>query len=108
MNRKSCILWFFILLVYSSCNFSKPEPSLKQQEFAQKLLETPGILKTEWVTTNILDVIVELDRLGTNPKLKAKELADQIASAGYDYTGKDLCVYIYYPSLNKLADSCSF
>ena len=97
-----------IVFLFYSCNFSKPEPSLKQQEFAQKLLETPGILKVDWYTASILDVTVDLDRMGTHPKLKAKELADQIGSAGYNYTGKDLCVNIYYPNLNKLASTCVF
>lgn len=105
---KEMLYLLIISLLLCSCNFAKREPSVKQQEFAQKLLETPSILKTEWSTTNILSVTVELDKLGINPKLKAKELADEIASAGLSYTGKDLCVNIYFPNLNKLAGSCSF
>lgn len=95
------------LLFLLSCNFTKREPSVKQQEFAQKLLETPGILKVDWYTTSILDVTVDLDKMGINPKLKAKELADQIAGAAYEQTDKSLCVNIYYSHLNKLASTCT-
>lgn len=108
MNRKSCILWFFILLVYSSCNFSKPEPSIKQKEFAQQLLQIPGILQTEWSTTTSLRVTVDLDIMGSHPKLKAQQLADEIAAIGHKDTGEGICVNIYYPNLNKLASSCVF
>ena len=106
MKRVPYLLTIFLLLF--SCNFSKREPSVKQKEFAKKLLQTPGILKVDWYTTSILDVTVDLDRMGMHPKLKAKELADQIGSAGYRYTGEALCVNIFYPNLNKLASSCTF
>jgi len=66
----------------------------------------PGVLKAEWSGTISLRVTVDLENLGINPKLKAQQLADQIASAGYNITGQGLCVTIYYPNLNKLADTC--
>ncbi|MGH7900634.1 MAG: hypothetical protein ACRENZ_02745 [Thermodesulfobacteriota bacterium] len=100
---KKLILFLSVFIVLLSCT---PNPTEKQKEFAQKLLETPGILKTEWVTNLILNVTVNLDSLGLNPKMQAQLLADQIASGAVQYTEKDTCVRILYGDSNKLADSC--
>ena len=100
---KNLLLGLSIVLLFLSCG---TEPTEKQKEFAQKLLQTPGILKTEWGTNLSLRVTVDLESLGPNPTMKAQLLADQIASAGLEYTGRSICANIYYGNLNKLADSC--
>lgn len=82
------------------------EPTDKQKEFAKLVLQKPGIIDSEWYNTISLIVTVDLDLMGQNPKLKAKELADEIAALGYEYTGKGLCVSIYYPYKNMLASTC--
>lgn len=93
-------------ILFLSCSVEPKQPSEKQLEFAHELNKMPGILKAEWYNTISLQVTVNLDNLGNNPKLKAQQLADQIASAGYQITGQGLCVSIYYPNLNKLAGTC--
>lgn len=94
-------LSLFLLLLSCATN-----PTEKQKDFADSLLNTPGILKTEWGSNLTLTVTVDLDALGINPKLQAQQLADQIAASGVEYTGKDICVSIYHGYKNKLADSC--
>lgn len=91
------------VFIFLSCT---PNPTDKQIAFAEKLLETPGVLKTEWKTNLSLDVTVDLNKLGLNPKYQAQLLADQIASGGVDYTNKNICVRIMYGNQNRLASSC--
>jgi len=105
---KECSYIIAITLLLFSCNFSKREPSIKQKEFAQQLLQIPGILQTEWSTTTSLRVTVDLNMIGSHSKLKAQQLADEIAAIGHKDTGEEICVNIYYPNLNKLASSCVF
>lgn len=101
MNKVFVTISIFLLAL--SCNFN---PTEKQQEFARKLLETPGILKAEWGTTLSLRVTVDLDSLGRNPSLQAQQLADQIAAEGLRYTDSSICANIYYGNGNFLAESC--
>lgn len=98
--RVSIIIFLFFL----SCT---PNPTDKQKEFVQKLLETPGIQHAEWKTNLSLWIQVDLNSLGPNPKLQSQLLADQIAAAGYKYTQKDICANIYFGDLNQLASSCN-
>ena len=81
-----------------SCDTKPVEPNDKQKEFAQKLLEAPEILEAESYNSTSIEVTDDLGKLDINPELKAKQLANQIASAGYSNTGKGLCVSIYYPN----------
>lgn len=99
-----CVLCTCILII--SCSAEPIEPSDKQKEFANLLLEKPGIIDSEWYNTISLTITVDLDKMGPNPKLNAKQLADEIAALGYQYTGKGLCVSIYYPYKNNLASTC--
>lgn len=101
---KKLILFISLFIVLLSCT---PNPTEKQKEFAHKLLETPGILHTEWKTSLSLWIQVDLNSLGSNPKLQAQLLADQIVAAGYKYTEKDICANIYFGDLNQLASSCN-
>lgn len=100
---KNLFLALSIFLLLLSC---ATNPTEKQKEFAHKLLQTPGILKTEWGTNLTLRITVDLDSLGPNSTMKAQLLADQIAPAGLEYTEQSICAVIYYGNLNKLAESC--
>jgi|SRR3990167_5150014 len=102
VKRLLVMVSIFVFLI--SCT---PNPTDKQKEFAQKLLETPGILHTEWQTSLSLWIQVDLNSLGPNPKLQSQLLADQIAAAGYKYTQKDICANLYFGDLNQLASSCN-
>jgi hypothetical protein len=84
------------------------DPTNKQIEFAQKLMENPGILNAKWGTRLGLLVTVDLEALGQNPKLRAQVIADDIVNKGFIYTGKDICAIIYYGNGHKLAESCRF
>ena len=101
MKKLFLTVSIFIFLLSCATN-----PTEKQKAFAEKLLETPGILQTEWASNSTLTVTVDLDSLGLNPKYQAQLLADQIAAAGFEYTGEGICVLIYYGYKNKLANSC--
>ena len=101
MKKLFLITSIFIFLLSCATN-----PTEKQKAFAEKLLETPGILKTEWLSNLSLGVTVDFDKLGVNPKYQAQLLADQIASGGLEYTDKSICVRIMYGYKNKLASSC--
>ena len=94
-----------MLFLLFACNVSS-DPSEKQIEFAKEVQESPIVLNVEWSTSLIMDVTVNLDDLGINPEMQAQLLADEIASAGLEYTGESICVKIYYGYLNKLAESC--
>ncbi len=100
---KKLLLTASIFIFLLSCT---PNPTDKQIAFAEKLLETPGILHTEWQTNLSLWVKVDLNSLGLNPKLQAQQLADQIATTGNRHTNRSICVNIYYGNGNFLAESC--
>ncbi len=101
------MIFLSLFLFVASCNVTS-EPSEEQLSFSNKLLETPGVLNTVWNNRLSLKVTVDLDSLGSPPKMKAQLLADEIAAAGHAYTGKSICVTIYYGYKNKLADSCIY
>lgn len=103
MNKK--IICLVVCLVFIACN-TPIQSSEKQLEFAKLIQNQTGILKAEWGTTLVFDVTVDIDYFGTNPKLEAEQLADQIASAGLNYTEKSICVIIYVGHANKLASTC--
>ncbi|MGH7900635.1 MAG: hypothetical protein ACRENZ_02750 [Thermodesulfobacteriota bacterium] len=94
------ITTFFLLI---SCAIN---PTEKQKTFAISLKDKPGIIDASWDDSWNLYVTVDLDALGSNPKLKAQDVADQIADKGLKDTQQTICVTIYYGNHNRLADSC--
>jgi len=101
MKKILLYLSIFVLLISCATN-----PTEKQKEFAKELQKTPGILHTEWQTNLSLWIQVDLNSLGSNPKLQAQQLADKIASKGLKYIERSICVNIYYGNGNFLAESC--
>lgn len=102
---RKLILSYTIAMLVLAC-YTPIKPSEKQLEFAKLIQNQTGILKAEWGTTLVFDVTVDIDYLGTNPKLEAEQLADQIASAGLNFTEESICVIIYVGHANKLASTC--
>jgi|SRR3990167_2888335 len=101
MKLLPLILSIFMFLTSCATN-----PTEKQEEFANLLLEKPNIQHVEWQTTLSLWVKVDRDVLGMNPKTQAQYLAEDIAAAGMKYTQKDICVNIYYDSSKAIASAC--
>jgi len=100
---KKILLYLSIFILLISCT---PNPTEKQNEFANLVLEKPHIQHVEWQTTLSLWVQVDKAVLGTNPKVQAQYLAEDIAAAGMKYTQKDICVNIYYDSSKAIASAC--
>ena len=95
------ILSIFMFLISCATN-----PTEKQKAFAISLKDKPGIVDATWHDSWNLYVAVDLDALGSNPKLKAQDVADQIADKGLKDTQQTICVTIYFGNHNRLADSC--
>ena len=101
------LLTTFLIVFMLGCNFTS-EPNEKQVEFANELVGQKGITVTEWSNNLSLRVFVDLNSLGLNPKMQAQLLADEVASAGFQYTNRSISANIYYGNRNKLADSCLY
>ena len=106
MKKFILLVPFLFLALSISTHSSFAEPTEKQKEFAEKLLENSAVLKTRWGDNLTLFVYVDLNALGHNPKLQAQLAADDIANQGVKFTGKDICATIYYGNGHELANSC--
>jgi len=116
---KNLISLLIICLFLISCasdssnqNEKEGEITKKQQEFAEQIMENPRVVKAVWKNDLKLDVTYDTDILEKKPEndnhlVKAKITADTIAEAGFEYTGKDICVYIFNrTNPKKITSSC--
>ena len=105
---KRLILACSILFVFLSA-LAIAEPNEIQQKFAESLVENnSAVLRAVWGTSLGLEVYVDLNSLGANPKMQAQLAADDIVNQGFKYTDKPICAIIYYGNGHKLASSCRF
>ncbi|MGD9652089.1 MAG: hypothetical protein AB7V12_06940 [Candidatus Dadabacteria bacterium] len=107
-----------ISLFLASCEYNHHEAdkepyeiSQKQIEYAESLLNNPAVISANWRDFKNLEVIAKPDKLGKNDDNDndlyfGKVLADDIATKGHEYVGKDICVEIIYPDSKRVGYTC--
>lgn len=85
----------------------------KQIEYAQQLRDRTDAIKVEWnnnlrlFVTYDSDSLVKKDENDDNYLIVATATAGLLAKDGYEYTGQDICVYIFNsPSPYEIMAQC--
>lgn len=107
-----------ISLFLASCEYNHHEAdkepyeiSQKQIEYAESLLNNPAVISANWRDFKNLEVTAKPDKLGKNDDndndlYYGMLLADDIATKGHEYVGKDICVEIIYPDNERVGYTC--